>query len=315
MKLLLAPLQGFTDLSFRNAWQTHFEGIDDFYAPYITLQNDGLVKKSQWRDINPELNIKSPTPQILMGSVDEAIALTQSIVDLDYYSEVNLNLGCPYPMVTNRGRGSALLQHPDRIKEILDGLFNTFGESLKFSVKMRCGLESFDEMLPAIEAINQYPIAYTILHPRIAKQLFKGKADRESFKQLLAQVNHPLYYNGDILTLGDYQMLTAEFPDLAGVMLGRGVLQNPLLPQEIINGVEYPIEERITSFKSFHETLFSENEKVLVGEGHLLNKMKSYLPYFEHLNADNRKAYKLLKKSQSIKTYQIRMETFLRTVS
>ena len=301
MKLLLAPLQGFTDAAFRKSWQQHFEGLDAFYAPYITLQNDGSIRNSQMRDILPEKNTVLPVPQILAANVEEAVALTQRILDMGGYSDVNLNLGCPYPMATNRGKGAGLLPQPEMIDALLNALFERFHEQLQFSVKWRCGLADFNEMGEVIPVLNRYPLSHSILHPRIAKQLYKGQADRERFAQAVSSVNHPLYYNGDITTVEDYQRLQQQFPQLEGVMLGRGVLQNPLLPQELLRGAAFPWEEKIVHFKDFYDTLWAENALILSGDTHLLNKMQSYLPYFAYFDIENRKAYKKAKKAQSLR--------------
>lgn len=311
MPLYLAPLQGFTDLAFRNAWHKHFTGVDADYAPYITLQNDGSIRNAQWRDIDTEQNTVLPIPQILAQSAEEALALVARIAELDVYKEININMGCPFPMVTNRGRGSALLQKPEVIAEILDALFAHYGETFAFSVKMRCGLESADEMTQVIEVLNKYPLSHVILHPRIAKQLYKGEVSRPCFAQAQELLKHTLIYNGDICTLDDYQDLMQAFPNLDGLMLGRGLLRNPLLAQEITTGEVLPLRDKLELFEAFHDALFYENSQTLSGDGHLLSKMKSYIPYFAHFNMANRKAYKLLKKSQSIKAYQERMRMLL----
>ena len=303
MKLLLAPLQGFTDAAYRRAWQQHFTGIDAFYAPYITLQNDGSIKNSQWRDILPANNEVLPIPQILAANAEEATILTQRIADLGIYKEINLNLGCPYPMVTNRGRGSALLQQTEVLREILDALFSQFGESLNFSVKLRCGLLDFDEVKDVVQVLNDFPIAYSILHPRIAKQLYKGTADQDCFADVFGKFNHPLYYNGDIYTLANYNKLCQQLPALQGVMLGRGILENPLLPEEIKNGVAFSTKAKLDRLTSFFDDLLEINRQQLSGESHLLSKMKSYLPYFMYFNLDNKKAYKKMKKAKGMNSF------------
>ena len=312
MNLLLAPLQGFTDVSFRNAFEECFGNIDTYYSPYITLQNDGSIKKSQWRDLLPERNNMPVIPQILAANAKEALDLTQRIVDLETYKEVNLNLGCPYPMVTNKGRGSALLQKPEELALMLEALFSTYGDSLNFSVKMRCGLVDFEEVHSVIEVLNRFPIAYTILHARVAKQLYKGKADQDCFGKALAEINHPLYYNGDIYTLDNYNQLVDRFPTIEGVMVGRGVLENPFLPREIKTGEIYDKTQKMKLFSEFHQALFEANEAHLSGESHLLSKMKSYLPYFTYLNPENKKAYKKVKKCKGLRGYTEGMNDLMR---
>lgn len=311
MKLLLAPLQGFTDAIFRQVYAEHFGHIDAYYAPYIALQNDGSIRPSQWCDILPERNDTLLVPQILPANAEEALELTSRLVELNAFKEVNINLGCPYPMVTNKGRGSALLQKPEELRDLLEALFNRFGETIDFSVKMRCGLVDFDEIYEVVKVLNDFPLAYSILHPRVAKQLYKGKADQTFFKAVMGSFKSPIYYNGDINSLEDYHLLVSNFPKLEGVMLGRGILQNPLLPTEIKTGEILEFHQKLELFSQFHNALFQTNEEYLSGESHLLSKMKSYLPYFLYFNPSNRKAYKKVKKCKGIRTYQEGMEELL----
>lgn len=303
MNLSLAPLQGFTDAIFRNVFTDCFGHVDTYYAPYIAFQNDGSIRNSQWRDITPGRNETRAIPQILVANAEEALGLTQRIVELETYKDVNINLGCPFPMVTNRGRGSALLKNLDELERVLDALFSTYGDQLNFSVKMRCGMTEFDEVSKAIEVLNNYKISHTILHPRVAKQLYKGKANQDAFGEVLSQINHPLHYNGDIRTVKHYNELLERFPSIEGVMIGRGILENPLLPQEIKTGERVEDAKRLVLFSEFHQALYDTNETHLSGDSHLLNKMKSYLPYFEQFAPVNKKAYKKVKKCNGLRSY------------
>lgn len=311
MQLFLAPLQGFTDAVFRNVFMKHFGYIDDYYAPYITLQNNGEIRPSQWRDIVPENNLRLPVPQILPANAKEALELTRRIVGLGVYNEININMGCPYPMVTGKGKGCALLQKPEEVSDILDVLMRFYGRTINFSVKMRCGLNDFNEILNVVEVLNEYPIRHVILHPRIGKQLYKGDPDLSYLQTVYDKIKHPLYYNGDIFSLDDYNTLIVRYPWLQGVMLGRGVLRNPLLPEEIKTGEVLGIEQRLGLFNDFHQALINENQKILSGDGHLLNKMMSYLPYFYMFNDERKKAYKKVKKSKGMLAYREGMSEFL----
>lgn len=311
MNLSLAPLQGFTDAAFRQVFQSHFSGVDAYYAPYITLQNDGTIRKSQMRDILPERNTVLPVPQILANSAEEALQLMTSIDALACYQEVNINMGCPYPMVTKRGRGSGLLPQPEKIRSLLEALFQDYGSDYSFTVKCRCGLSDFNEMEGVFQALNAFPVASVILHPRIAKQLYKGRASWSHFAQAREMTDLPLVYNGDINSTEDYQHLLAEFPDLHGVMLGRGVLMNPFLPQEIVQDSALTQQERLMSLKAFVLDLIELNRQNLSGDSHLLSKMKSYLPYFEAYNYNKRKVYKKMKKAKTMASYTSELHHFL----
>lgn len=54
---------------------------------------------------------------------------------------------------------------------------------------------------------------------------------------------HPLVYNGDLHTPDDIRRIEEEYPDLDGVMIGRGLLANPALAMEYREGIVLPREE------------------------------------------------------------------------
>src|SRR5665647_222981 len=203
-KIYFAPLQESTDHIYRSAHAKFFGGVDKYFAPYIVRQNDGTVKTSHLRDIKPENNQEYPlVPQILAGNSADFIFLARLLQD-NGYDEVNWNLGCPYPMVTNKGLGSGLLPHPEIIKSIL-------GESLpkissQVSVKLRTGLKSHDEVFKVIEVLNEFPLSEVILHPRYAKQLYRETPDLDIFAAVQKISAHNLVYNGDIETPEDLNL-------------------------------------------------------------------------------------------------------------
>ena len=72
MKISLAPLQGYTDWVFRQAYKKHIGGIDQFYTPFLVMQNSGVLKSSHKREVEPFLERKDDLiPQFLGGSVEE----------------------------------------------------------------------------------------------------------------------------------------------------------------------------------------------------------------------------------------------------
>ncbi|NOR75351.1 MAG: tRNA-dihydrouridine synthase family protein, partial [Draconibacterium sp.] len=116
--IYLAPIQGFTDFVYRKAYSEVFSGTDTYFIPYITLKNNGILKKYE-REIllqnNPQ---KKVIPQVLAKDFDELQFLSTILKDAGY-NEINLNLGCPFPMVTNRGKGAGILPYPEKLKAML----------------------------------------------------------------------------------------------------------------------------------------------------------------------------------------------------
>jgi tRNA-dihydrouridine synthase B len=219
--LILAPLRGFTDAVFRNAFQRHFQGVDEAVAPFVTSIKGRRIKASHLLDLKPLDNRLMPVvPQILSNHEDEFIRLANTLFDLGY-PEINWNLGCPYPMVAKKMRGSGLLPYPDVIDRMLEKILGRFEGRL--SIKTRLGRFCADEMDRIIPVFNRYPLARIIVHPRTGVQMYAGTVDLDAFESCLVKISHPVVYNGDIHNLDGYRAMEARFEGVSGWMVGRGV--------------------------------------------------------------------------------------------
>ncbi len=239
MKFYMAPLQGYTDFIFRKALISCNANFNKYFTPYVKLDNNGKIKQTYIRDLDIENNdTKNIIPQVLCNTKEELSFWTLYCSERNY-KEININLGCPYPMVANRKKGSGLLKYP----EILNQMVKVIEEfpNISYSVKMRLGYESDDEWKKIIEILNDYSLSEIIIHPRIGKQLYKGEINQFQLLELVNSTKHKLIYNGDIFSKNDFDYYQSIIPNLKGIMLGRACLTNPLIT-----------------------TLFSNNELILL---------------------------------------------------
>ena len=134
-----APLQGFTESAYRLAHSKFAPGIHTYYTPFLRLEK-GDIRAKDLRDLQTE-HPYHLVPQIIVRDVEEFNLLTKAVTELGF-KEIDINMGCPYPMQTKSGRGSGILPHPEKVREILDAIKNlsrssqVASESLKFSIKM-----------------------------------------------------------------------------------------------------------------------------------------------------------------------------------
>jgi tRNA-dihydrouridine synthase len=123
MIISFAPMQGYTDAAYRLALHSCIGGVDKYYAPYLKYENDGRIKSKYINDIAPEFNKGFElVPQILTKQINEFEDTIDRVKQLGY-TELNWNLGCPYPMVTNKKLRAGLLPHPEIIETLLDAVF------------------------------------------------------------------------------------------------------------------------------------------------------------------------------------------------
>lgn len=301
IKIYQAPLQGATDFDFRKALAESFGGIDKYFIPYLSYGKGREIKKSQLREVFPENNESLPVvPQVLFSDQAELFDLVSILIDYGY-EEINLNLGCPYPMATNKGRGAAWLEKPEDLNEILQQLYAKSFPA-KFSVKMRAGMTNDQDALAIFGILNQFPLEELIFHPRTASQMYDGKANPQLFADAISLVKHPMVYNGDITSAADFQGIQSLLPEQNSWMIGRGLVTNPALAAQLKGEVFEPKVLR-KQMREFHDQLLEGYSARLQGDGHIVMKMSQFWAYFSQSFENPHKAMKLVKKSSSLLKY------------
>lgn len=298
--IYLAPLQGFTDYSFREAFYSLFDAPDVSFSPFIeTHKPDARA----YRDVMPEQNKNIRLiPQILGNNAAE---MQQAIAHLNKlgYTEINWNLGCPYPMVTKKHMGAGLLPYPEKIEAVLNELYKV--APLRLSIKMRLGLSSPDEWKALVPILNRYPLTEVIIHGRTASQMYNGEVNTATFIEMARELVHPVCYNGNINTLEDFQSLSQRMPFVTRWMIGRGLIASPLLVHEIKTNNKAAPNDTKEAINRLHDQLLYRNSIRLSGESHLMYKVKPYWEYFAQSLPTDPKGLKKIKKSSTFSAYII----------
>ena len=293
-----APLQGFTESAYRLAHSKFAPGIHTYYTPFLRLEK-GEVRAKDLRDLQTE-HPYHLVPQIIVRDVEEFNLLTKAVTELGF-KEIDINMGCPYPMQTKSGRGSGILPHPEKVREILDAINQAAAEPAaasapKFSIKMRLGLTSPEESLQLLPLLNKAPLAHITLHPRIGIQQYKGALDFETFDKFYAECKHPLIFNGDITDLKQIQYIETHYPKLAGIMIGRGLLANPVLAAQY---ARLPCGTTTETLLKIHADIAADYARRLQGNAQILDKIRPFWTYAD-LPKKNRKK---IEKAKTLEEY------------
>lgn len=301
-----APLQGYTEVFYRNAHAACFGGADVYYTPFVRLEKEGFRRKDI-RGLEPAENrVPRLIPQLIAPTPEKAEAVLSLFIEKGY-TEADINLGCPFPMLAKRHNGSGLLPYPEEVKALLELTLKY--PRISFSVKMRLGWERPDECLALAPVINDFPLRHVTMHPRLGKQQYKGKADLEGFAAFLHLCRHPLIYNGDIDSPEDIRRIQKLFPAIAGVMIGRGLLANPALATEYKENRSLTPDEIKEKLYAMHASVYERYAAQLEGgDAQLLNKMKVF---WEYLMPDaGKKPLKAIHKSTSLDKYNRAIHAF-----
>ena len=310
-RLSLGPFQGITDAPFRNVFKRHFGGIDKFYTPFFTgIHKEEHAKNLQGEEIDPRCNdVETLTPQILSTDAEEILRFAKQCQQLGY-KEINLNMGCPFPRVANKKRGCGLLPYPDKVETMLDRVFEEI--DIKFSIKCRLGYFSPEEINASIPIFNKFPLSELIIHPRVGKQLYKGEADVERFKAIIPIINAPLVYNGDIVSVESFDRISDLVQPVNQFMLGRGLLANPFLAEDICRDAANASERR-ERLHAYVLDLYEDRLRHAGGSPKVLGRMKELWSYLMYSFDEPQDIWRKIKKINALKDYEEAVETIFRS--
>lgn len=298
MRFYFAPMEGVAGYIYRNAYHTYFHHIDKFFAPFIVTSPNGIRRMKEFKDILPENNEDIRLiPQLLSNNVQDFIQAVNEIEAIGY-DEINLNVGCPSGTVTSKGRGAGFLLKPKELDRFLDRIYQEC--RVKISIKTRIGFYEPGEFEKILDIYNNYPVHELIIHPRTREDYYKNNVHLEMFEYAVRECRHKLCYNGDIFLKSDCDKIEKMFPEIECVMLGRGLLRNPSLVENIIEDREEPDWKTIFAF---HNRIYNDYKKILSGDKHILFKMKEIWLHMSCSSEDSEKFFKKIKKAKNLYEY------------
>lgn len=298
--LYLAPLQGFTNVFYRKALALTTSQVNKYFTPFFEQGKDAFLDPHELPELDLQLNMgMNVVPQLATNSPDFLVQFAAHVFKLGY-SEINLNMGCPFPMLVKRQKGGGLLHHP----KMADDLLRMFFDSqipIKLSVKMRAGLTEACEGQAMLNVLNQYPLQEVIIHPRLVTQKYNGVPDWNVFQEMQKVCVHPVIGNGDINSCDDWQMLSQRFPGVAGWMIGRGGLCSPVLWDQI-SGID---NRGLGEFlKALHQHYFELVISYYADWYRSFNYLYSFWKYPLESIENGKRLFRKLRKHNTPESYQ-----------
>lgn len=297
-QIYIAPVQGHTDAAWRHFHKEVYGGDHLYFTPFIRCDH-GDLRQRDLKDFTSELNSNHRLePQVIFRDMAELDTLLGRLMDAGA-TEVNLNMGCPFPLQMGKGRGCGFVSNVAEAAK----LQQTLGKypELSYSVKMRLGQEDPEEWKSIMPVLNSLPLRFVALHPRVGREQYSGDLHLDQFEAFMAESKNPVIFNGEIRIPSDIQDIHAKYPRISGVMTARGVLGRPSLAAEAESGREWSREERIEKMLRFHRLLLNHYEETLCGDAQILSKIKPFWEYAE--DEIGRKAWKAIKKATNIAKY------------
>lgn len=231
--LLLAPIAGYCDLSFRLVARS-CGGIG--LACTDLLSPEGVLRATPHSMSLAQTDRgDSPLCMQLYGS-DRDRLCEAALWAVDHGADVvDLNMGCPVDKVTKKDGGSKLLCNPDNTLRMVEKIAATLARvNVPFTCKMRLGWDDSSIVAPYLAArLEEIGVALVTIHGRTTEMRFSGEARLDGIAEVVAAVKRiPVIGNGDVRTPQDAQRML-RVTGCAGVMIGRGALSRPWIFRDV----------------------------------------------------------------------------------
>jgi tRNA-dihydrouridine synthase len=274
--LALAPMQDVTDLPFMGL-MARYGGPDVYWTEYFRVHATSNLEKWILDSIT-----KNPTGKPVVAQMigNDIPALVRTARELQQYPicAVDLNLGCPAPVVYRKCAGGGLLREPKRVDAILGALRDAVG--IRFTVKTRLGFDSpevFDEML---SIFARHSLDLLTVHGRTVAEMYRSEVHYDYIARAVGALSCPVIANGNVYSAAKAEEVL-RMTGARGLMIGRGGIRNPWLFDQIRQhrrgeSIFVPVGRQVLEYiRALYEAVTSPD----VRENAQVQKMKKYLNY------------------------------------
>jgi tRNA-dihydrouridine synthase B len=274
--LVLAPMQDVTDGPF---WRVmaRYGGPDVYYTEYFRVHVDSRPERHILAAIE-ENPAQRPVIAQMIGQDIAALVRTAADLQKRAIAGIDLNLGCPAPIVCRKEAGGGLLRNPAKIDAILREL--RAAVHLQFTVKTRLGYDRTDEFPGLLDVFRRHAIDALTVHGRTVREMYGPVVHYDAIAQAARLMPCPVFANGNVRDVESARRITA-LTGTAGLMIGRGAIRNPWIFQQIRDSWagRAPFVPTRVDLRAYIDVLHRETCASSPHEAGQVGKMKKYLGY------------------------------------
>lgn len=269
-------MQDVTDLAF---WKlmTSYGGADVYYTEYFRVFPGSHLEKWILESIT-----KNPTGRPVVAQMigNDISSLVRTARELQRHPivAVDLNLGCPAPVVYRKCAGGGLLRDLPRVDSILGALRDAV--DCAFTVKTRIGFDApavFDDLLAILA---KHSLDLLTVHGRTVAEAYRSEVHYDFIARAAAEMQCPVLANGNIDSSHKAEEVL-RLTGAAGLMIGRGAIRNPWLFEQFRQrqcgkNVFVPRGHDVLEYVT---ALYESTSPPDVPERALVQKMKKYMNF------------------------------------
>jgi tRNA-dihydrouridine synthase len=226
--LALAPMQDITTHAFWKLMAT-FGGADLYFTEYFRVYPGSRLDKHILRSV-----VQNPTGRPVIAQLigNDIPSLVRAARELQAcpVAGVDLNLGCPAPVVYRKSAGGGLLRDLVRVDAILGALREAI--TTRFSVKTRIGFDS-DRVFPELlEILAKHSPDLVTVHARTVTEKYGPRVHYEQVARAVRALRCPVLANGNVWSVQSARAALGQ-TGARGLMIGRGAIRNPWIFEQI----------------------------------------------------------------------------------
>ncbi len=311
IKLAVAPMEGVMDHTLRQLL-SEIGGMDYFVSEFVRVTQYPIPSHTFHRLVpeNAQCATTSnnhPVHTQLLGSNPELMALSALNAVQSGATHIDVNFGCPAKRVNGHGGGSVLLTTPSTLNSIMNAIKTIVPSDIHVSAKIRLGYEDENLLFENVDAIESAGTQSLTIHGRTKKDGYKPPARWEKIGEIKQRSSMEIIANGDIT---DTQSLTRclEETQCHHFMIGRGVLNNPFIFQDIrdeLSGLpaQDHSQELSNLLKQYIAVLQTHYDEVAT-----LGRLKQWCGHLKKKFPLIEKNLKILRQSQSVNEFVLLLE-------
>jgi tRNA-dihydrouridine synthase len=231
--LVLAPMQDVTDLPFMRVLARRSRP-DWFVTEYFRVHPDSRLNSYILRSISENPTGIPIFAQLIGRDIPNLVRTVKELVKYPI-AGIDLNLGCPAPVVCRKDAGGGLLRSPEKVSQILGALRDAIPG--RFTVKTRLGYDSPEEFPALLEVFRSHGIDGLTIHGRTVVDRYRTPVRPDWVRLAVDTMLCPVIANGNIVDAAT-ALAFHQKTQASGLMVGRGAIRNPWIFAQIQHAFE-----------------------------------------------------------------------------